>query len=94
MPIFQFQVVFSPHTCIFYRKAEKGRYCCFEVQGLHFGVVLNKTVIFIIACGNIRLPEHALNIRFEKNYFNAWVVICKHKTFQGMVKCMFFKTHV
>ena len=52
---------------------------------------------------NIRLPEHALNVRFEKNYFNAWVVICKHKAFQGMVKCMFltpcvkrmfFKTHI
>ena len=52
---------------------------------------------------NIRLPERALNVCFEKNYFNAWVVICKHKAFQGMVKCRFlnpcvkrmsFKTHV
>ena len=24
---------------------------------------------------NIRLPERGLNVRFEKNYFNAWVVI-------------------
>ena len=37
----------------------------------------------------IRLSERAVNVRFEKNYFNAWVVICKHKAFQGMVKCMF-----
>ena len=52
---------------------------------------------------NIRLPERPLNVRFEKSYFNAWVVICKHEVFQGMVKCMFpipcvkrmfFKTHV
>ena len=52
---------------------------------------------------NIRLPERGLNVRFEKNYLNAWVVICKHKAFQGIVKCMFliqcvkcmfFKPHV
>ena len=35
---------------------------------------------------NIRSLERALNIRFEKNYFNGSVVICKHKAFQGMVK--------
>ena len=28
---------------------------------------------------NIHLPERAFNVRFEKNYFNARVVICKHK---------------
>ena len=43
-------------------------------------------------------------MRFEKNYLNAWVAICKHKAFQGMVKCKFLipcgkrmfvkKTHV
>ena len=52
---------------------------------------------------NLRLPERALNVRFENNYFNAWVVISKHKVIQGMVKCMFlipcvkrmfFKSHV
>ena len=52
---------------------------------------------------NIRLPERALNVRFDRNYFNTSVVICKHKAFQGMVKCrflnpcvkrMFFKAHI
>ena len=37
----------------------------------------------------IRLTERALNVIFEKNYFNAWVVICKHKAFKGIVKCSF-----
>ena len=40
------------------------------------------------------LLERALNVRLEKTYFNAWVVICKHKDFQGIVKCMFLITCV
>ena len=52
---------------------------------------------------NVRLPELALNVRFEKNLFNAWVIIYKYKAFKWMVKLMFlipcvkrtfFKTHV
>ena len=34
----------------------------------------------------VRLTERALN------YFNAWVVMCKHKAFQGMVNAG-FSTH-
>ena len=52
---------------------------------------------------SIRLPEHALNVRFEKKQFNASVVIYQYKAFQWMMKLMFlvpcikrtfFKTHV
>ena len=43
-------------------------------------------------CKSYVYQKRALNVRFDKNHFNAWVVICKHKAFRGMVKCMFFHT--
>ena len=47
------------------------------------------TYIKRVFCKTIRLPEHAFNVSFEKTYLNAWDVKCKHRVFQGMVKCMF-----
>ena len=51
----------------------------FNVRSLTHVLRMSSNVRKSGVLSNIRLPERALNIRFEKNYFNAWVVICKHK---------------
>ena len=38
---------------------------------------------------NMHLPECALSVRFERNLFHTWVVICHYGVSQRIIKRMY-----